>query len=157
MNRKIEIENIRKIRSLLNISKIWEGFSLVKKEQKLLDLLESFYKPIKNQIINQKEFDEQCGELEFFLEKTGLNLNEYIDSDLSGYIKKKEELAKKTGEKVFFITISFNDCNFVVEVLAITDIWVNKSSGKTTCYPYFSLFRDCPRFRREIVGYFTKY
>lgn len=151
MSKRAEIEDIKKIRSLLNLNnKVWEGFSIIKKEKKLLELLESFYRPPKNQIITQNEFNDHCNELEFFLEKTGLNLNEYIDSDLSEYIKKKDKLAKKTGEKIFFMTISFNDCNFIVEIFAI-------SEAKTTCYPYFALFRDCPHFRREIVDYFTKY
>lgn len=142
----LKTNHVKEIRKILKFNSDWEKLSDTKKELKLYYILERIH--LGNEKINLTKielvpfYDQVLAELE----KNDVLINSDTDSRLQAYINKREYLSKREGEEIKIVTIHFSNCLFVLELFSLRE-------GKSFI-PYFTLLRDCLKFRSEIVDLF---
>lgn len=147
------VEDIVKIRTLLNLNKEWETLSVVKKELKILNILDELvYNSSNFPLPRAEEFSDYCNHVKTRLEKDGLLINKKVDSELENFIKRRTELGKRNQEYVEIVTVHFSDSTFLVELFAVE---VDIGTSNKEIMTYFTVIRDSNNFRNEMNAVFT--
>lgn len=142
----LKTNHVKEIRKILKFNSDWEKLSDTKKELKLYSILEKIHLGNEKIILTEIELVPFYNQVLAELEKNDVLIDSEIDSRLQVYINKREYLSKREGEEIKIVTIHFSNCLFVLELFPLKE-------GEFFV-PYFTLLRDCLKFRSEIVDLF---
>jgi hypothetical protein len=147
------VEDIVKIRKLLNLNKEWETLAVTQKELKLLKILDDLvYNSLNFPLPRAEEFSDYCSNVKTRLEKDGLLINQNVDFELDSFIKRRTEIGKRSGDYIEIVTVHFSDSTFLIELFAVeVDIGISSKEIMT----YFTVVRDSSKFRSEINSVFS--
>lgn len=137
---------VKEIRKILKFNSDWENLSDTKKELRLYSILEAIHLGKEKNILTEIELVPFYNRVIDELEKNDILIDSDIDSRLQVYITKRVYLSKREGEEIRIATIHFSNCLFVLELFPLKE-------GEFFV-PYFTLLKDCSKFRSEIVDLF---